>query len=211
MLTKASKPDRLAIFTQLAVSAVGCSSLLAYVLDLMDGTGGLAGWRWIFIIEALITIVLAVLTYFYFPDFPDQNHFLTEEQTKLVLERLNEDRGDALPDPITFEKVKQHLLDWKIWTYGMSPFQPRVILPWASSPSVDAQAFFLPIILMGMGWSKTAALLLSVPPYGPTIIISVVLSYFSDKYKHQASFMVGGTIVCIVGLSLTAFAKQDAV
>lgn len=37
----------------------------------MDGLRGLHGWQWIFIIEAIPTILLAVATYFVLPDFPE--------------------------------------------------------------------------------------------------------------------------------------------
>ncbi|PPQ63040.1 hypothetical protein CVT24_005986 [Panaeolus cyanescens] len=197
---------RLAIFYLLSITAGGLSPLLAYVLSLLDGKGNLAGWRWIFVIEGIITILLAGITYLFIPEFPDQNRFLTKEQTEFVLKRIDEDRGDALPDEITWAKVLLHLRDWTIWGYG-------TIFLLASLPSY-AQGFFLPIILKGMGWSKTASLLLasfSVPPYGPTIITTMVMAHYADKYKHRSGFIAGCTIVCLIGLTLTAFAKQDAV
>lgn len=39
----------------------------------MDGVGGLAGWKWIFIIEAIPTLVLAFVAYLYLPDFPENS------------------------------------------------------------------------------------------------------------------------------------------
>ncbi|KAF9045108.1 major facilitator superfamily domain-containing protein [Panaeolus papilionaceus] len=194
---------RVTLFTQLSSTASGLAPLFAYVLSLLDGKGGLAGWRWIFIIEALITILLSAAIYFFIPEFPDRNRFLTREQTDFVLKRINEDRGDALPDVISWAKIKVHLSDWKVWVFGF-------LFALQSMPAY-AQIFFLPIILTGMGWSRTHALLLSVPPYGPTIIVSLVISYYSDKYRHRSSFMIGGSMICIVGLALTAFAKQNAV
>ncbi|KAF9047427.1 major facilitator superfamily domain-containing protein [Panaeolus papilionaceus] len=194
---------RLAIFYLLSITAGGLSPLLAYVLSLLDGKGSLAGWRWIFVIEGIITILLAALTYFFIPEFPHQNRFLTKEQTDFVLKRIDEDRGDAMPDEISWSKVKVHLRDWTIWGYG-------VIFLLASLPSY-AQGFFLPIILKGMGWSRTASLLLSVPPYGPTIITTMIMAHYADKYRHRSGFIAGCTLVCLIGLTLTAFAKQNAV
>jgi hypothetical protein len=70
------------------------------------------------VVEGLVTLFLGSLTWFFIPDFPDQNRFLTSEQTALVLQRIDEDRGDAVPDLVTAEKVKCHLSDWTIWAYG---------------------------------------------------------------------------------------------
>jgi hypothetical protein len=70
------------------------------------------------IIEGLLTLAAGVITWFFIPSFPDQNKFLTDAQTALVLKRIDEDRGDATPDELTAQKVGKHLLDWKLWAYG---------------------------------------------------------------------------------------------
>ena len=46
---------RLAVFFGAASLAGAFSGLLAAGLQLMDGVGGLAGWRWIFIMEGIVT------------------------------------------------------------------------------------------------------------------------------------------------------------
>jgi len=71
------------------------------------------------VVEGLITLLLGSLTWFFIPDFPDQNKFLTSEQTALVLQRIDEDRGDAVPDNVTAGKVRKYLSDWTIWAYGI--------------------------------------------------------------------------------------------
>ncbi len=62
----------------------------------------------------------ALLTFLFLPDFPDKNRFLTREQTDLVLKRVELDRGDSVPDDITFVRVKEVLGDWVIWAHGAS-------------------------------------------------------------------------------------------
>lgn len=61
---------------------------------------------------------LAVIAYLFIPAFPDQNSFLTPKQTELVLKRIDDDRGDATPDSITYQKIMKHLSEWTIWVYG---------------------------------------------------------------------------------------------
>ena len=39
----------------------------------MDGMRGLSGWQWLFIIEAIPTILLGILTYFVLPDYPEKS------------------------------------------------------------------------------------------------------------------------------------------
>jgi hypothetical protein len=109
-------------------------------MSLLKGKRGLNSWRWIFvrvalpflspryflslllfgqIIEGTTTMLLGILVFFFVTDFPDKNKFLTQKQTELVLKRIEEDRGDSVPDEVTFKKVLKHLGDWKVWVFGL--------------------------------------------------------------------------------------------
>ncbi|TFK74581.1 MFS general substrate transporter [Pluteus cervinus] len=194
---------RLAAFYLMSVTIGGFSPILAYALSLLDGRQGLAGWRWIFIIEGVITLCLGVLCWFFVPDFPDKNQFLTAEQTAFVLKRVEEDRGDSVPDPLTWEKLWKYLGDWTLWSYG--------IMFMCSTLPAYALAYFISIILKGMGWSTAASLLLSAPPYGPALITSMLFSWLSDKTKHRGAFIIIQALICVVGVVLMAFAKSNSV
>ena len=43
----------------MATMAGAFGGLLARLIQLMDGTAGLQGWRWIFILEGILTVVVA--------------------------------------------------------------------------------------------------------------------------------------------------------
>src|SRR5271156_4349047 len=67
-------------------SAVG-SPVSAALLGL-DGAGGLKGWQWLFIVEALPSILLAVVTFFYLTDRPADARWLAGEQRQWLQRRL---------------------------------------------------------------------------------------------------------------------------
>jgi len=106
----------------LFVSAFG--NILAYALIQLDGAHGIAGWRWIFIIEGAITIGFAFVGYMLVVGFPD--HLLnsdrksgfTQEELEIVLDRVERDRGDSEPDKLTLNKVLYHSMNWELWMYG---------------------------------------------------------------------------------------------
>jgi MFS family permease len=60
----------------------------------MDGTRGLRAWRWLFIIEGTLTVVIALSAYFILPNFPRTTPWLTEEERELAIWRLEEDVGE---------------------------------------------------------------------------------------------------------------------
>jgi sugar phosphate permease len=91
---------------------------MAFGIAHLSGKGGILGWGWIFIVEGILTIVLGLLTWLFVPDFPDKSTFISEEQRKMVLDRVEADRGDSIPDKMTGAKLLQHLSDPLIWVMG---------------------------------------------------------------------------------------------
>lgn len=85
----------------------------------LDGARGLRAWRWLFIIEGVITIFVAVCAYFILPNFPRTTGWLTEEERDLAVWRLDEDIGEddwVDSSQQTFAHgLKLAVLDIKMW------------------------------------------------------------------------------------------------
>jgi MFS family permease len=117
---------RQALFFSAASVAGAFSGLLAYGIAHMDGVGNLAGWRWIFILEGILTVIVAIAAYFTLYDFPETASFLTEEERAFVVYRLKyqdfkDEREEgavrvAQDDSFQWKFVKAAFLDWQIWT-----------------------------------------------------------------------------------------------
>lgn len=76
------------------------------------------GFR-IFIIEGLVTIIVAFLAVWIIAPWPENAKFLNAEEKALLLERLTLDRGVADAEILTMPALKSILTDWKIWIgYG---------------------------------------------------------------------------------------------
>ena len=89
--------------------------LFAYALANMAGIGGYDGWRWIFIIEGLATIVVAVGARFFIVDWPETSKFLTIEERGLLLRRLSDDAAGAKMDRLDSKAKRRAFSDWKIY------------------------------------------------------------------------------------------------
>jgi len=81
----------------------------------MDGIQGYSGWRWIFIIEGLFTIVIAVASKFLIVDWPEESTFLNDQERVLLLYRLSEDRGEAKMDRLDSSARKRVFSDIKLY------------------------------------------------------------------------------------------------
>lgn len=82
----------------------------------LNGKLGLAGWRWLFIIDGLLTIPVALYGLFFFPDTPRTTSafYLTEEEKKLAVARVPD-----IPEqnPITLKFLKKVLSSWYWWGF----------------------------------------------------------------------------------------------
>ncbi|KAK0184767.1 major facilitator superfamily domain-containing protein [Armillaria mellea] len=185
--------------TLLGVFEAGFFPALIFIVTtcLLDGKGGLGGWSWIFIIEGAATMIFGIASWIFIPDFPDKNTFLTVEQTTLVLHRIEEDRGDALPDSMS-GKVLLHLSDWKVWIFA-------VMYLCVTVPAY-AVGFFVNLILSGMGWNLQMSLLLTAPPYIFAAACVVLFAWLSDRYHMRALFISIQALMTIIGLALTGYA-----
>ena len=63
------------------------SLVSGYILK-MGGMFGLAGWRWLFILEGVPSIVLGVVTFFYLQDRPRHARWLTDEEKRTIEDEL---------------------------------------------------------------------------------------------------------------------------
>jgi hypothetical protein len=81
----------------------------------MKGVGGYNGWRWIFILEGIITIIVAALAKLVIVDWPETSKFLNEEERKLLIRRLAEDTGCAKMDRLDKKSAKRVFSDVKIY------------------------------------------------------------------------------------------------
>ncbi|PPQ62988.1 hypothetical protein CVT24_006094 [Panaeolus cyanescens] len=108
--------SRIALFFSSATVAGAFSGLLAAAIANMDGIGGKAGWQWIFILEGLFTVVIAVISYWAIQDFPDDAKFLSEPERVFIIRRLQADmKLSAAGEKFSSKYVWQSLADRKTW------------------------------------------------------------------------------------------------
>ena len=99
------------------------SGLLAAALSHMDGLGGYRAWRWIFIIEGLLTCVCAAFFFFIVPNFPEDAKFLSVAEKEFIKQRVAEDQGkSAIERRIGFSDAVNVFKDYKIIVGGFMYF-----------------------------------------------------------------------------------------
>ncbi|KAJ4388895.1 hypothetical protein N0V93_006356 [Gnomoniopsis smithogilvyi] len=117
--TKEELGKRACIFFASAfVGSMFSGYLQAALYTGMDGSGGLSGWRWLFIFDGIITFPMALWGYYALPDLPSNSRvrWLRPEEKALALERMKR-AGKKLEEPVTMQGLKRILGRWHFWVY----------------------------------------------------------------------------------------------
>ncbi|KAI9641853.1 hypothetical protein NHQ30_009720 [Ciborinia camelliae] len=142
----------------------------------MNGVRGLLAWRWLFIIEGSITVVIAMAGYFIIPNFPRTTAWLTEQERELAVWRLEEDVGmDDWVD--SHQQTFMHGL--KLAFADIKTYVLMLIL--FGIVSAASVTNFFPTVVATLNYNKIQSLLLTAPPYVLTVITAMANAWHADK------------------------------
>ncbi|KAF7858526.1 hypothetical protein EAF04_009126 [Stromatinia cepivora] len=185
---------RLSLFFSTSIIAGAFGGLFAYALAHMDGVGGYAGWRWIFIIEGILTIIVALSFKLLgvLVDWPETASFLTFSEREILIQRLKDDVGvDTQLNTLNKKSLNRILSDWKIYV-GIFMYMGVVNTGYATS-------FFIPTIIQEMGYTAISSQVRSIPIFCMATVASLVIAYLTDHLQHRFGFTIAGVVVGTIG------------
>jgi len=135
-------------------------NIVNFGLNHLHGKAGLAGWRWMYLVQGLITCFLGIITYWWMVDFPEHAkrsfRFLSDREACVAARRIQDDRADLVPEPFSWGTLFANFKDLKIYGFACMFFLLNLI--------TTALAYFLPMILQsGMGFDSNTSILLATP------------------------------------------------
>lgn len=190
---------RYSFFYVIGCVASAFGGVLAFGLMQLNGRAGLTGWRWIFLIEGIITCALGVAAYWLLVDFPDSNRktygFLTQKERDWVVRRVNADRGDAVTPKFQLGLFLRAGADLKIWGFALC-FMGTTTISYAL-------AYFLPLILnQSLGFDIGQSQCLVAPPYVFAGMIMMLTGWLGDKYHIRGPLIIGNMVLGLIGLPI---------
>ncbi|KAH8432305.1 uncharacterized protein LDX57_009944 [Aspergillus melleus] len=173
----------------------------------MNGVRGLSAWRWLYIIEGVTTIFIAILAFFIIPDLPRTTRWLSKEERQLAAWRLEEDIGEDdwvdSQDQSMFHGAKLAFLDYKLWLLLATIY---------GSTSSGTVTNFFPTVMKGLGKGNVETLLLTTPPYLIGAVIMLANAWHADKtgerYFHIVISPVIALVSFILAVATTSFAAR---
>ncbi|KAI1452665.1 MFS general substrate transporter [Annulohypoxylon moriforme] len=166
-------PQRIAIFYSVGQLSPAVSGLLAYAIGFMDGIGGLAGWRWLFLIEGLPAIALSAIA-LWLPDYPETARILTDKERAILQDRLAQTAPTGRKGHWDFESLKKLLKDPTFYT-----FSAYWICHGIGGFGIGTA---LPTVIYELGFTTTSnSQLMNIPPYVSAFLFLNIVGYFLHK------------------------------
>lgn len=167
----------------------------------LDGVAGHAGWRWLFIVDGIITLPLAVAGFFFFPNLPqsgERTWWITEAEHELSISRMQA-VGRAGTEPWTKAKVKRILLSWHTWIL------PMLYVVWNNGAPQAAMGYWLksfnkkPAPVPGRHFTVAEINDLPLPTTGIFVAMALVWGWLSDGPLHGSRwpFIYAGAITTV--------------
>lgn len=192
---------RIALILASATLAGAFGGAIAFGVGKMNGVGGLPAWRWLFFIEGIPSCVLSVFVFFFFPNFPETEKWLTAPERELAIARI---AGVSTlgHEKITWQDAKATLMDWRLYLHYL--LYISISVPFSSI------SLFTPTIVLGLGYEGLDAQLFSVPPYACAFVVTVTVAWIADRYELRSwatftSLMIAGICFILEGMSSQPF------
>lgn len=145
-------------YTALCFSGAASGLIAGAVMSGLDGSHGIAGWRWLFLVEGLVTIGFAFLAFFVLPDYPhSSSKRLSDEERSLAIVRIMHDHADSARRTkrlTPWQCVKATLADLRTYYF---------IVLYMTQNGSGTVSYFIPTVLKNMGYTGTTAQWMTVP------------------------------------------------
>jgi MFS transporter, ACS family, tartrate transporter len=163
---------------------------------------GLLGWQWMFIIEGLPAIILALVVFLTLADTPHEARWLKGHEKEWLLNELAEEKSsESLVPQHSFWKV---LLSRKLWLLSLVYF--------AVSTTMYGVTLWLPTVirsLSGLSYFWTGAV--AVIPFVVTTVAMVLIGMHSDQTGERRWHTAVPAFAAAAGLLVAAYAQAPVI
>jgi MFS transporter, ACS family, tartrate transporter len=184
--------------TAIPVAVITGSWASGFILG-MNGIWGLAGWQWLFVIEALPAIVLGVVVYFCLTDRPEQAHWLTEPQRNWLSGRLAAERAQR--ERIRHFALGETLRNPRVWALTLVYFGQNV--------TGYGFVLFLPQIVKQFGLTNVQTGFVSALPFIGTLIGILLWARASDRTGARSK-LCGASLLISAALLISCLLLQSS-
>ncbi|CEI53494.1 Nitrate/nitrite transporter [Acinetobacter bereziniae] len=184
----------IALFMAAAPIATAIGSPISAALLEMHGIMGLAGWQWMFLIEAFPAVILGVVVFFYMTDRPEKATWLSQDERDWLVKTMqaeNTGKSTQQHHSIIRGLANPHVLALALVYFG-------------TSAGLYTLGIWAPQIIKELGVSSmTVGLLNAIPPI-VSVVAMILWSRHSDKTNERTWHVALACITAAIGLVIAA-------
>ncbi|KAF1942018.1 MFS transporter [Clathrospora elynae] len=192
--TRKEVATRIAILYTGNILATAFAGLIAAgIFHGLGDVAGISGWRWLFILQGVVTFIIAIVGFFLLPDFPHNTWWLTQEERDLATNRMAMDTVGNNGETSVWAGFRQAAKDPMVWVFaGMAHMH------------LAANGFknFFPTVVQTLGFSPTITLVLTCPPYLIAGFVTIAVSWSSGKFNERTWHITISKAVATFGFGL---------
>jgi len=163
-------------------------------LLLLDGWHGLAGWQWVFLIEGIPAVLLAIACPILLRDRVSDGTFLTADERSWLEGQLEQENRQSATQTLTLlQALRTPMIAMLILGYLFIGF------------GVYSKNFFLPLMIKGMGFNDQNVGYLSALPNAAGCVAMILLSRSSDRTGERTWHCAGPCLIASFGLLIVGF------
>lgn len=176
------------------------------IISSLDGARGMPGWRWLLMIEGVVTVACGFGLYFLLPNYPHNSRMLNEEQKLLGHVRILKDRNETIvPSDQTLTPLQAFIEVLKdVRTYFF-------LFMYALNLIALTMTYFIPTMLKGMGYTEISAQWMTVPIWACGAVFQLFWSWTSDKTQDRRWHNSGMLGLAAVASLVTIVVRNDTV
>jgi nitrate/nitrite transporter NarK len=183
--------------TAVPLSGVIGGPISGWILSAMSHVEGLHGWQWLFVFEAIPSMLAGVLTTYFLDDGPAKAKWLTEDERSLLLRRLQEEEELKRAETPGHSSIADAFRSPQVWAlcfvyfglvmvnYGISFWLPQIVKDTLTKNVFDIG-------------------LLTAIPWAAAAIAMVLVGHNSDKTGERRWHIAIPAIVCAIAFALSA-------
>ncbi|KAJ5088087.1 hypothetical protein N7456_011703 [Penicillium angulare] len=182
----AEQARRFSLFYSAAVLSGAFGAVVAgAIMDSLDGAYGIAGWRWLFIVEGATTIAAAIIAAFILPDFPSTTKRFSARERQIAVERLARDNLNVHSEgqsPLSSIKaIQQSLKNWRTWLLAVG---------YTTIGGSASMSYFYPTLVAGLGYEGDMAQYMVVPIYAVAFVTVLGVGFLNDKIPNHRGLVI---------------------
>ena len=156
-----------------------------------DGLGGLRGWQWLFVVEALPPLIMCLVFWFMLTDRPKDAGWLRSDQRAWLEERIATEQAQR--ESVHRYELREALQNPRVWLLTLVYFGQNV--------SNYGLLIFLPQIVKSFGVSTAMTGVVSAIPFVFAAFAMIYWGFKSDRSGNRSLYVASACLVCAAGLA----------